>query len=517
MSGQDNPASQESFEPYKVCFVCPRFVPAQVLRKKIETTFPDCQTLTANTIEESINQVGESFAMIVYHAFQLSDVADLAKAVASLHEPLIGGLTSLVVISRLRVLQLRTLLARYPSAQVFPTAVSLGDLEKHIIDRVRRNLEGASLASLGTQVGGSSGGVSGQDLSLTYKKPGTNTTLVFKGKSFLSKPVVISSGGGSTSDKAEIGASEPIGRDGSYEIGASDRSQREGGHELGSDEASGPDGPFELFSDATDSLPEDVKEKLLLDRVNSATEKLFRPITSPEKKRKLLRDCIESEAAVQLVLPDKDVKLPGLFCSLDDSSQKVTCKLIDLNSIHADQNKDLALSPLAIFSVALRQSRLFMSTNKIYRENSSNPLIEFEMPRQLYVVQRRKGFRAMLFPETHLPVHLIKKPSLKSSAEFPIYDLSVGGIAVILRKDFMKLFKAGDFVDDVSFTLSATQIRVPQAKVCHITPFRVGPHVLFHRMGLQFTELDKKYAEVVGAYVDKYSQNYFSHYFAMRK
>ncbi len=178
----------------------------------------------------------------------------------------------------------------------------------------------------------------------------------------------------------------------------------------------------------------------------------------------------------------------------------------------ASFEREIAKSPEAecYFSVALTTAHVFFHTRYLGYDPIEG--LKFAAPEKVYKVQRRKDFRLPI-PDGYLIKMECAHPS-DASATFTkkIFDISPGGMSVILDDVEDVLFHEGLFLTGISFRVRGRRIAT-DAEVRYMKPILFHARLKGIKMGMQFLNLDRKDYEFIKSYVNEESRKYFSKFY----
>jgi c-di-GMP-binding flagellar brake protein YcgR len=120
-----------------------------------------------------------------------------------------------------------------------------------------------------------------------------------------------------------------------------------------------------------------------------------------------------------------------------------------------------------------------------------------QAPDEIMRLQRRETFRLTLPVGKPVNAHVLL-PMVESVAEYPIHDLSVGGLA------FTTISEPSCSVGDeamLSFNLSKNVCIQSEVVIRHITPFTTSSDLKKYRVGVSFTDLRPMFAKTIQVYL----------------
>lgn len=239
----------------------------------------------------------------------------------------------------------------------------------------------------------------------------------------------------------------------------------------------------------------------------AASQNKFRPVTEADQQKKLLADALDSNASVVLSNYGFNDEIKGTFKGLDEKKKRVTLELkspvakLQKFRERSKESKKIALS------IALKQSRVFFVS--IDFQWPADDKIELSLPSLVYFVQRRKDFRLLIHPSNLIRVRFDLGGEMM---EFPIYDISASGVAVLWTPEQDERF--GQLLD------------IPQTQVLFETnDWKTGP-IKFRqkqaftgaegeslmKVGFSFERMPTVYKKQLGDYVDRKARTYVLNY-----
>ncbi len=236
----------------------------------------------------------------------------------------------------------------------------------------------------------------------------------------------------------------------------------------------------------------------------SITANPFQPITDGIQKNLLINDAVDSQAAVVISNFGAKDELKGCLFGLDETRNIVFCEIEGTRAAVAAFRKQSDISKKMAISVALKQSRVFFVCDKF--KWSKETTVEVSVPSLIYSVQRRRDFRLVCHPDgtQRLVVH-----EGKLSAVYPIYDLSVGGVSILVPdKDVAHLEASVNLLGVVE--INGDEIETGSLKFRQKRAFPGSSGVI--RMGFSFEKIKDLAKMKVGSYVDRKGRDYFMDY-----
>ena len=444
--------------------LCPRFVPAQILCKKLAGRSHKCRLENLESPKEVIEKVQKSGGLVFIHVSEMRDVSILSELIKSLTLDLERGFISLIVVSRVQVIFIKKLLSNCPLSLVLSSTVSTSELEKAVSELFRRtefkenNLLGKALKPAGPQS------------VLRYSKNLGNGTFVMKGTPNSSRVMI-----------EERKLATP-----SLELSSSH----------------GPSVPTNAVQGPARS---EGKKPL-------GQSGLFEPIDSDEKRHQLLHECVDSRARVIMSHSDCSMKIEGLFIQLNAQANQMKFLVKSEGQVLKDFLSSQGPSRKVIFAAGLPRSRLFFSTSQFKLNEGGVSTLEIPIPKDLYAVQRRGQFRFVLFPDVS-ELASFQCGDDPHSLRMPLYDLSAGGLALLCTEAEVEKIQQCSVFQNIRFFIEDQEIRVSEMRRCHITPFSVDRKTMLYRVGCEFTGLKAPSRKIIDGFVDRKSQRYFETYF----
>jgi flagellar brake protein len=132
---------------------------------------------------------------------------------------------------------------------------------------------------------------------------------------------------------------------------------------------------------------------------------------------------------------------------------------------------------------------------------ATHPAFYFPLPAQIMRLQRRDYFRLPTSPDA--PLKCIIAPSQVKSAtqdEITIMDISVGGIALVCKEQFVQL-EAGKVYPDCQIELPGTGTLIVTIQVKNLFDVTSAGGVVTKHAGCEFVQLDGKMSMLLQRYV----------------
>lgn len=496
-----------------VHFFCDKFVAAKVLQKKLEVHKTICNVHEHSDLDQISSISDEGNGIILIHVSQLLEIKKLRNLVIDLKDRLTGGSLSIVVISRIQALQVKTYLNGYPSIFVFQAASALADIEKKVFELLRK-YSGEQI-DMSTLFNNEQPGK--PQRVLRYAAGSEGETFVMKG-SAQKKTLIIQEGNGqgeafsATQSQASFGANDL-----KYQPGAP--TQSEENSKLNEPSVPNVGTSAKVFSGPAPIIMNDRRAKPQVEPPAAKKQlgEIFNSVNSPEQRQKFLRDCVESKALITMTSPRSEAKISGQFFNLDSNGTKLLCTIRGRTKDQEAFRSSLSPGQPIILSAALRQSRLFMATPEVVWYNQNPQVIELKVPDKIFYVQRRRTFRYVFFPSVSDYATFNRTKAGAGELALPIYDMSEGGVGFLANADEVELLRKCQNLYSMRFQVEDLQIQCPVIAQRHITPLPIGSSTTLFRVGYQYSDLKAEIRGKIGKFIEAVCQQYFNTYLAADK
>lgn len=506
-------------------FLCPRFIPAQTLRKRLEGQKDLCKVTASDDPTSVLESVKNAEGVIIYHLPSSAAMQGLITFVSQISAPLTSGNVAIIVVSRTHVQQLKSFLSRFQKAVVFPTTVLLSDLEKQVLDILRSKSDsGIDLSQAADS----------DEIKLSRGTAAEKGTYVLKGKAAKSNMAA--------EDRTTTESHSAVQSQAEFKWGAKSNSNGE------SDEsfpelhpASMPEND-EQKNQQTSGALEINREPKAENQRNPRSErtppgqrasntaggptnsrlpifqnKLFKSVDAIEERTLLLEDCIDSKASVTVAHLDCKTRVAAQFYGVDPGDHVLRCQLKGTPEALQAFIEQRDAGEHMIFSASLRQSRLFMASTQMMWVDKTPTLLELPIPDEMFMVQRRDNFRLVLFPDSSNLANARIGKTDGPTVEFPIYDVSKGGVGLLVPPDDARAFQRGDLIFNMNFQLEDVVVQCGRLAVRHLTPIQIGNEKPLVRVGLKFEKLNAAMLTSLGSFIEKNSMAYFTSYLIGQK
>lgn len=222
-------------------------------------------------------------------------------------------------------------------------------------------------------------------------------------------------------------------------------------------------------------------------------------IVSPEKLKAHLKTLCAKKARLQLTIDNDKFEYHSIFLDIK-STPSADYFLIDL----PPQSEAARLPKERRYAtVAYRLEDKQFSFRTVMIEVISGPKggIILQLPTSISRFERRRDFRVE--PSARHPITLHFKYGREEliSARAPVKDISAGGVAINTNlKD--PLLAPGSALSDIRFELPSGETITARGVIRYIVPNPEGATYKF-KVGIQFTEIDRKNSEKIHKYVLK--------------
>lgn len=155
------------------------------------------------------------------------------------------------------------------------------------------------------------------------------------------------------------------------------------------------------------------------------------------------------------------------------------------------------------------RAHLFYRTRLQFIEKEA---LIFHRPEQLYKIQRRANFRLPV-PDGYIIRASFPSPIEPDvRLEYKVFDISSGGLSLILPMGLESRFHRGAILTDLTFKLRGQLIRA-LGEIRYIENLTLHPTLTGSKMGIQFRHISAEDAKIVTDYVNQESRKYFSRFF----
>lgn len=250
-----------------------------------------------------------------------------------------------------------------------------------------------------------------------------------------------------------------------------------------------------------------VKSEAMILQPRASSQNKFRPVTESDHQRKLLEDALDSSANVVLSNYGFNDEIKGTFKGLDEKKKRVALELVGPQAKQQKFREHSMESRKIALSIALKQSRVFFVCTDF--QWTTDAKIELSVPSLVYFVQRRKDFRLHIYPANSIRIKLELGGEF---VEFPIYDISASGVAVLWTAEEESRFGQLLDIPQTQLLFETNDWKTGPLKFRQKQPFMGANDETFVKLGFSFERMPTVYKKQLGDYVDRKARAYVLNY-----
>lgn len=237
--------------------------------------------------------------------------------------------------------------------------------------------------------------------------------------------------------------------------------------------------------------------------------KEFEPVGSPEEMLRFLTEGAKTLASAMIWTENQEIVIQTHLTMMSQTDKVFYAWLpqqLDLKNFIETLDKKGTRD--CFFSLSLKNANLFFKTR--FKENDTVGL-KFEIPIQVFKVQRRSNFRFKI-PEGHVlkvefPDPLFPETVLSKK----VFDISAGGISFITYEKDTPIYQQGLVIEDFRFTLKTKLINTG-VEIRHAKTFPANSMEQGLKVGVVFKNMSDEQVQWIASYVFEESRKYFSRF-----
>ncbi|HEX4926130.1 MAG TPA: PilZ domain-containing protein [Bdellovibrionales bacterium] len=232
---------------------------------------------------------------------------------------------------------------------------------------------------------------------------------------------------------------------------------------------------------------------------------LFHAVDDEAERMKLMQQSIRTRAKTEIWSKDRKHRIDASVTSVDVQDNRLTAAVSGEHiETFVKMIKELN-DVTCLFSINLQQVQLFFVSSILGHNHTS---AQFEMPDKLFEVQRRYSLRYSLAPDSGISVS-VENPVSKSVADYPVIDISAGGLAFRADVSEKSVFAFGADIELLKFTIGSREI-VVGGSIRHCTTIESSGQAPYLKVGLAFRRLKPRDSNFLNLYVYEQSLQYLS-------
>lgn len=234
--------------------------------------------------------------------------------------------------------------------------------------------------------------------------------------------------------------------------------------------------------------------------------KEFIPIDKPEEAEQLLQEA--TRGFVSAIIWSKNQKF--MFRSnfkKYDKNEGCLVVATPANFDHKLLEMELgeSKSEECYFSVSLSWANIFFKSKYIAKWTEG---IRFEIPTQLYKVQRRKDLRLRALEGLNMTAELDDPAGSGVKSVRKLFDLSASGLSLLAASKESVVFGHGLTLTNISFLVGDKKVMIPRSEVRHCKEIELEGKK-FLKVGVLFREIREADSSRIASYVFEETRKFF--------
>ena len=238
----------------------------------------------------------------------------------------------------------------------------------------------------------------------------------------------------------------------------------------------------------------------------------FERIESDTETRKLLIETARTSASATIWTKDQKITFESHFTSYDEKGGFLYVWIptqLDPEELNTSVLASKALADRAcFFNVSLSRANIFFRAEFMGYDSQG---YKFRIPDKIFKVQRRAYLR-FLIPLGHVIKVEFQDPYLdENTISRKVYDVSGGGLSILLEPADLGLFEAGTVLKNVRLTVNGRKLTC-NALIRHINPKASGRGHDTGRMGVEFQNIKEADRQHIVSYVFEETRRIYSRF-----